>query len=128
MAPAAAPRGLLGTRNALPPALFALLPPPSDVIPLFRGRHAAVMIAGRIMFYVGVVTAVTEMLVAARSPAVIASYFSRPRAARFDKHTCADLRTRERGCACMRARARMRPARQNAERSGAPRSRNVHEN
>jgi len=26
-----------------------------------RGRHAAVMIAGRIMFYVGVATAVTEM-------------------------------------------------------------------
>lgn len=49
------------------------------------------MIAGRIMFYVGVATAVTEMPVAvrplARSLTVIASYFSRPRVARFDKHT-----------------------------------------
>lgn len=37
--------------------------PSTNVIPLFREgkRHAAVMIAGRIMFYVGVATAVTEM-------------------------------------------------------------------
>lgn len=95
MAPAAAPRGLLGTRSA-----FALRPPPflrplvdGRHPPFFGGggRHAAVMIAGRIMFYVGVATAVTEMPVAvrplARSLTVIASYFSRPRVARFDKHT-----------------------------------------
>lgn len=106
MAPAAAPRGLLGTRSALalrppppPPALFA--PPSStDAIPRFSGggRHAAVMIAGRIMFYVGVATAVTEMPVAvrplARSLTVIASYFSWPRVARFDKHTRMHARTR----------------------------------
>jgi len=99
MAPAAAPRGLLGTRSAFAPSV----PPPprtrpfcapssTDAIPRFSGgRHAAVMIAGRIMFYVGVATAVTEMPVAvrplARSLTVIASYFSRPRVARFDKHT-----------------------------------------
>jgi len=75
MAPAAAPRGLLGTRSALalrPRALFATPvdgrhPPFSADAGDEGGRHAAVMIAGRIMFYVGVATAVTEMPVAARS-------------------------------------------------------------
>lgn len=76
MAPAAAPRGLLGTRSALalrPRALFAAPvvdgrhPPFSVGAGNEGGRHAAVMIAGRIMFYVGVATAVTEMPVAACS-------------------------------------------------------------
>lgn len=97
MAPAAAPRGLLGTRSALPlcpprprpPALFA--PTRRRTSSPFFGEASRSGNDSRAHYVLRGSGNSRDRNARCRSLAcsltVIASYFSRPRAARFDKHT-----------------------------------------